>query len=136
MRNAIRVISGIVHVEPGVIDEAAITCFTRGQCHALALAIHEQTGWPLIQAGWDEKSGPDHWLVRHPSGKLLDITGLSDESEVCEFWGKVWPGSVEDLDHVWNDRSFGYAEPLMGNARSFVDVVLSTYITDNKEVKA
>lgn len=32
---------------PGVLDAAAIDYFTGGQCHALADAIHRETGWDL-----------------------------------------------------------------------------------------
>lgn len=128
MRRKVVLWCGEANVQPGLLDHEAVHCFTNGQCHALALAIHQRTGWPLVQAGWNEADYPDHWLVRHPSGQLLDIVGLQSEEEVCERWGKVWEGSVTALDRVWNDPASGYWEPLMGNAESFVDVVLSTYV--------
>lgn len=49
--------------------------FTCGDCHLLARAIHELTGWPIC--AFDAFDGPDiHAFVRTPSGKYLDIEGV------------------------------------------------------------
>jgi len=37
-------------VDRGVLDTRAIAGFTLGQCHGLALAVHDHTGWPMVGA--------------------------------------------------------------------------------------
>ncbi|KIF05177.1 hypothetical protein PL81_14640 [Streptomyces sp. RSD-27] len=78
-------------VTPGRLDDAAREAFTRGQCHAMALALHEVTGWPtaaLLTAdcyGIDSLCGDDaddecpcrigHVVVTRPDGAHVDING-------------------------------------------------------------
>jgi hypothetical protein len=35
-------------LDDGVLDAAAGHAFATGQCHGLALALHEETDWPLV----------------------------------------------------------------------------------------
>lgn len=43
--------------------------YTNGHCYMLAFALHREFGWPMVsQMGF-----------RHPSGMILDATGLTDE---------------------------------------------------------
>ena len=59
--------------------------FQYGQCHALALALHEHTGWPV----WAMKArdgGETHFLVRAPDGRLVDITGAHDIAAMETTW--------------------------------------------------
>ena len=67
----------------GIIDEAAEMVFTMGQCHSLALALHQLTGWDIVLQGTrDPVADPMSWIhaaVRHPAGPLLDIRGLDPE---------------------------------------------------------
>ncbi len=70
--------------------------FTCGDCHHLARAVHELTGWPLVAGSFigieefdvavsvDGRRPAGHAAVRHPSGKLLDIEGLHEDTEA--FW--------------------------------------------------
>lgn len=77
----------------GVIDAAAEDVFLHGGCAALAIALHDTTGWPLV-AITDADNCHDghiglggsamHWTVRHPSGRLLDILGLHDQNTLVE----------------------------------------------------
>ena len=63
----------------GVIDDAAITVFSQGQCHSLALAIHKLTGWRIIGAGGPDPNSPWHCLVYHPTRKgYIDIKGFRE----------------------------------------------------------
>lgn len=80
----------------GVIDGYAISTFKQGACGALAIAIHDATGWPIYAVTdahniyGDEAGGGSalHWVVRHPSGLFLDIEGLSTgEALVEEYEG-------------------------------------------------
>lgn len=67
--------------------------YTYGQCHALALAFHYLVRWPIMvfstadeQAYWDNEPCNCHAVVRHPSGKLLDVHGLWDPYELELKW--------------------------------------------------
>jgi len=59
------------------ITRDAKTVFTRGQCHSLAVALHDLTQWPLYSIGGTPDS-PDHILVKTPKG-FVDIQGLNAE---------------------------------------------------------
>ena len=64
----------------GVLDENAEVVFTRGQCHALAIAIHQLTGWPIKGVGYksDSPESPSHCCNYSPERKgYVDIKGLS-----------------------------------------------------------
>ncbi|WP_433860224.1 hypothetical protein [Streptomyces kronopolitis] len=89
-------------VTPGRLDDAAREAFTTGQCHALALALHEVTGWPTTAlltsdcfgndsmcTGVDEDECPcriGHVVVTRPDGAHVDITGAHTPGTVpdCE----------------------------------------------------
>lgn len=52
-----------------------------GQCHALAQAIHDATGWPMVV--WSmEEGGNDHAMVKTPDGRYLDVEGVHTADEV------------------------------------------------------
>lgn len=65
----------------GVIDENAKRAFQHGQCHALAIAISQMTGWPIKGMGrpnYDEPDSPQHCVVWSPTlKKYVDINGVS-----------------------------------------------------------
>ena len=67
-----------LHVTPGVIDEHARELFLYAQCQMLALALHEQTGWPVWVAEQQLPSGTWAWThvaVQTPDSRWLDIDG-------------------------------------------------------------
>lgn len=70
---------------PGTITPAAVEAFTRGACAGLAIALHDATGWPIIEVGHCDGL-PLHFMVRHPSGQLLDIRGLHADEDVRDEW--------------------------------------------------
>lgn len=104
--------------------------FTAGQCHALALAIHEKTGWPLVAVWYssmpedinDYHDCPSHYMVQTPEGELLDITGTFEE---CDLDHRGWEYTTVDSNHAdtWIGRS--YLKPDMDIARQFVDSVVA-----------
>jgi hypothetical protein len=64
----------------GVIDDVAVEAFRRGQCHALAIALHKLTGWTIKGLGRrDEQDAPDspaHCVVYCPALRTyVDIGG-------------------------------------------------------------
>lgn len=133
------VCSAVVRV--GERDQAAVDAYLAGQCHALALALHERTGWPLFSVGPstcyceahdDDSDGVcscqvEHLAVRSPDGLLVDIYG-----PICEedFLQERHP-ETDVLRPLTDDRlaAILYSDapwrpPDMATARGFVDVAL------------
>lgn len=111
-------------VTPGVIDAESVRAFMTAQCHALALEIHDRTGWPLVGLT-DEFGEVGHVMIRTPSGRLLDITGAWDADDLLDENTSLFY-DVEDLaaDEV---RGFGSADewaPRTPLASLFADVTL------------
>lgn len=121
-------VEGIEHrsytLSPGTLDERAVHAFTEGQCHALALVLHERTGWPLR---WieDEEGDPTHCYVLAPDGRGLDIAGSHDRDEFIEAWG-AWDEevSVEEV-RALPRGSGGWRIPREDVAARFVDQILA-----------
>lgn len=64
-----------VVLRPGHVDADTREFFTAANCHMLAGAMHELTGWPLIAL---YRVRDDAWLhigVEMPDGRFLDING-------------------------------------------------------------
>lgn len=93
-----------IHVDKDgkLIDDNAVHAFTRGQCHAFALAVHQLTGFE-IQGLWGAhaitQNSPGHVVTKAPDGRLLDITG-----HPVEYMGaigfkvaRIAPVPVEDV---------------------------------------
>lgn len=70
---------------PGTITPPAVEAFTRAACAGLALALHDATGWPIVEVGYCDGL-PLHYLVRHPNNQLVDITGSHTDTAVCDEW--------------------------------------------------
>ena len=110
------------------IDDDAVDEYTRGQCHALALAIHERTDLPLAGI-WRDCDDPDedtpyHVVVMLPEdgdNNLLDIEG--------PHAGDRWKGEVRELEvgQVLDLHLRDYRAPDMGNARRYAQAVLKQY---------
>lgn len=74
---------GPVDVTPGVLNDDADWVYTNGQCLALAVAMSEKTGWPVVLTRDDlgDTIGDEpfytlrHAYVQAPDGTLLDIRG-------------------------------------------------------------
>jgi hypothetical protein len=77
---------------PGELDGAARTAFMHGACAALAIALHDATGWPLamVTDAWNVEGGVAgggsalHWIVRHPSGRFVDVGGFHSEADLVD----------------------------------------------------
>ncbi len=73
--------------------------FTCGDCHLLANAINELTGWSVCTfLSSDEPE--THAFVKMPDGRYLDIEGASSGWELLDRWRETeireW-GSFQDL---------------------------------------
>jgi hypothetical protein len=73
------------HLTPGLITPDAVEAFTRGACAGLAIALHDTTGWPIIEVGHCDEL-PLHYMVRHPDGRLIDIRGPHTDTDVRDEW--------------------------------------------------
>lgn len=77
-------------VEAGVIDDAAIALFTRGQCHALALVLMQMLGWDGAVLTFYGSGGAyhpgAHLLAAAPDGSFVDIRGLQTLTDLEQMW--------------------------------------------------
>lgn len=114
---------------PGMITPAAIEAFTRGACAGLAIALHDATGWPIIEVGHCDKL-PLHFMVRCSNGLLLDIRGLHSDEAVRAEWEFDADGDVSLTEATRADVANCYrvdcGEPIpMDLVRTFVPAVIS-----------
>lgn len=126
-------------VEAGLIDDRARTAFAQGQCHALAFAMAEATGFELVWIGrpecsYDPDCGPwwerfegerdwcecqvEHIAVRDPDGVIWDIDGPN-------LAHVVFPVDDAVADWVLSDSTWRYPEIEL--ARSFVGPLLELH---------
>lgn len=92
-----------VELELRVINSNAISWFAHGNCAALALALHDVTGWPLLIAtsNADPNLLADTWMhvvVQRPDGLYLDIQGAHSYAQVTEYWLPYATGEHADGD--------------------------------------
>jgi hypothetical protein len=107
-------------VETGVIDDRALLGFTMGQCHAMALALREKTGGPIV--GLVEKASPfDHLLTRSDDGRLIDIGGARSP-DLISSGGQLTEVDVDTVRALTTDH--GWEVPQLDIARLFVSAVL------------
>ncbi|MFE2832197.1 hypothetical protein ACFXI6_14285 [Streptomyces mirabilis] len=85
MHDSLSITEAVATLTPGVITPAAFEAFTRGACAGLAIALHDATGWPIIEIGHCDGL-PLHFMVRHPDGRLVDIRGVHSDADVCDEW--------------------------------------------------
>ncbi len=117
-------------VTPGVLDERAFAAFTEGQCHALALALNEQTGWTIVGVE-DEELDIMHFCVRMPDGRLFDVAGAFEPEEYLRL--EHVDGFCPDLEYLVDQAPEWVARlgedpdwriPDVETARSFVAPLL------------
>jgi hypothetical protein len=127
-------------VEPGLLDEVAMEAYKSGQCLALALALHDRTGWPVMLLVRGKKRSLQkvkmddiiHALVRAPDGYDVDIYGDNEpevlEEEATDLHGRhTWleiteRGEIEKWLVAHPAYAAGLDEAL---ARTFVELVLA-----------
>jgi hypothetical protein len=102
-------------VNHGVIDAAAKVAYTSGQCHALALALNECTGWPIVAilAKSTESTQPlrlIHVVTAPRSDLWLDINGPSDPDELIERC-TLRPGETSTYALINADQAQTLASP-------------------------
>lgn len=124
---------------PGVLDGYAERAFKYGACAALALAFHDRFGWPLVAVtdahnvhdGHAGSGSALHYMVRHPTGRLLDVDGFHDDADVIEeYGGEADDGEagigVTGREDVCDYYTEAQGEPIpVDLAAQFVDAVLA-----------
>jgi len=124
---------------PGELDGAARHAFSQGACGALAMALHDATGWPVVAVTdahnvYDGKAGGGsalHWAVRRPDGMIVDVDGAHEAADLVEKYkwdaddeeAAVGTSTREDVEE-WYVENQGEPIPV-GLAATFVDAVLA-----------
>ena len=124
----------------GVLDGYALRAFKYGACAALAIALHEATGWPLVaitdshnvfEDGTAGGGSALHWTVRRPDGLLVDVGGAHcEQSLVDEYCAEADDGQAAAGVSTLADAQEWYVEcqgePIpVKLARTFVAAVLA-----------
>jgi len=61
--------------------------FRSGDCFDFAIALHKETGWPIV-AAFGREEVPFHVLNTHPSGHLVDASGFITLKRLMRFYGR------------------------------------------------
>jgi hypothetical protein len=112
-----------IQVTPGKIDANACEVYSFGQCHALALALHQETSYPIV-ACLSEEGNPDHYAVQLPDGRILDIEGAKEAEEVLEYGETLKPYTSKELER--DVEKYQLNSPNLEVARSFVEPLLES----------
>lgn len=134
------IVDGWIDVTAGVVDGDATFAYTTGQCHALAFALWERTGWPLVAVGlarclhdFDDACirrplggvcpcQIEHLCVQHPDGRLVDIDGAWGREGFESGTTKLAFTDTVAQDLVVNSE---WRTPNLPVARAFVEPVLA-----------
>ena len=123
---------------PGVLDGAAEHAFLAGACTALAIAMHDALGWPIMAVTdahnvYEGRAGGGsalHWAVLRPDGMVVDVRGAHEPAWLVGEYGPdadegeaacVPAGRADAAE--WHAEGSGSAIPLSLAAR-FVDAVV------------
>lgn len=130
MYDSLPITEAVATLTPGVITPAAVEAFTRGACAGLAIALHDATGWPIIEIGHCDEL-PLHFMARHPDGRLADIRGLHSDSDVRDEWEFDADNGIVTLTEIARDAVVDCylvdcGEPVpMDLVRTFVPAVVA-----------
>ena len=114
----------------GIIDYDAEYAFTRGQCHALALALHSLTGWQLYglykpcELRWS--GTPSHTVVRSPDGEYIDINGNNALEEWQEYYPEAEPKAVTEAQVLAFEED-DYCKPDIKAAMPYAKTLAAKY---------
>jgi hypothetical protein len=110
-------------VRPGVLDSRALLAFIQGQCHGLALALAERTGWPLVTIESADHTCL-HVCVERPDGFLIDITGAHTAAELQQAVPGATARHADKSQLERLVREEGWALPVTAAAHLWLDAVL------------
>ncbi|MFI8932461.1 hypothetical protein ACIG3E_32955 [Streptomyces sp. NPDC053474] len=126
----------------GRLDDNARSAFRHGQCHALARALCERTGWTMaVVIAQHCVADPDacgdylvhdicacqleHLIAVRPDGVHVDITGAHLPGTLPGYEDQQ---AIPVDDHVWSfiERSPAWRRPALDVARTFVTPLLAS----------
>jgi hypothetical protein len=127
-----------VQLTPGVLDGYAKRAFKYGACAALAIALHDRTGWPIVaitdahnvEAGKAGGGSALHWAIQAPTGQILDIDGSHyAQALIAAYAGEADDGEaalgIATRADAWEWYVEAQGEPIpVKLAATFVSVVL------------
>lgn len=105
--------------EPGTIDAGARHLFTGPAGTALAVVLHDATGWPLVHTTSPDATSRS-WSVEHPDGYLVTIDGRTTPA------GPVSRGTWQD---AIDDYIAAGATVTLAEAATYVPAVLARIMT-------
>jgi hypothetical protein len=118
----------------GRITKNVVLAFTNGNCHSLALAINELTGYPIygLVTEFDRNyldGYPGHFAVKTPAG-FLDIKGLNAVERRERRNGPITlvrysPNDIREMSKP--DTGIGYIKLHPGLAKPFALNLLKKY---------
>lgn len=135
---------------PGVLDGYALHAFKYGACGALAIAMHDATGWPIVaitdhhnvfEDGTAGGGSALHWTVLRPDGMLVDVDGAhTADALIAEYEGEADNGEAAAGRSTRADAVEWYVEcqgePIpVSLAAKFVDAVLAKATAKAEEDK-
>ncbi|MGW1976637.1 hypothetical protein [Streptomyces sp. NPDC001889] len=130
-------------VTTGRIDESARDAFLHGQCHALARALADRTGWPMALLISDDCNPEadmcstsevadgvcgcqmEHVVAVRPDGAHVDITGAHAPGTLPGYEGQQAIPVDADL-WTFITRSPFWRRPALDVARTFVTPLLGS----------
>ena len=121
----------------GTINRNAEHAFTRGQCHAFALAMHRLTGWQLIglfEDKWEWRDylegvdTPGHVVVQSPDGHYVDVTGTNALEEWRGYYPDADPKPLTEKE-VMELSTINYGEPDVESATLFANWMINNRLT-------
>lgn len=107
-------------IEPGVLDQRAVFAYRNGQCHAMGIALNDETGWPLVAIESTE-GVVEHVCVRRDDGRLVDVRGAHYEEELVGE-SRAVPIDRRAIDKLVQEG--GWASPAVEEAAGLVPAVL------------
>ncbi|MFF4205605.1 hypothetical protein ACFYZ8_33710 [Streptomyces sp. NPDC001668] len=127
----------------GTLDDNARAAFRTGQCHAMARALSDTTGWPMAVlisdycgndpdlCGAEEVSDGvcacqlEHLVVVHPDGVHIDITGAYPPGTVPDYEDQE---AIAVDERLWSHllRSPNWRRPALDVARTFVGPLMAS----------
>lgn len=120
-----------------MITNDDIVNFTQGNCHELALAINEITGWPIYTFyDPDEDLGDLHAFVQCPRGTYVDVQGEKSTQLMYDHWTGWYPdyeirqlmNHDEFIEQGWGDfQDAEYARMTRRRAKLVAEHIVKSY---------
>jgi hypothetical protein len=96
------------------LDEAALLAFLGGHCHSLALALHQETDWPLVAIDRRADGVCVHVAVQRDDGRIIDIAGAHTLEHINDAVGGgavIRQVTAIDLDELHHKHHWAKPDP-------------------------